>query len=36
MEKKNGLMVLIACILFAAFSMNATAKNKRMVERGMR
>ena len=35
MKKKNGLMVLITCILFAAFSMNATAKNKRMVERGM-
>ena len=35
MEKKNGLIVLIACILFSAFSINATAKDKRMVERGM-
>ena len=35
MEKKNSLIVLIACILFSAFSTNAIAKDKRMVERGM-
>ena len=35
MKKKNGLIVLIACILFSAFSINATAKDKRMIERGM-
>lgn len=35
MKKKNWLVILITCILFSAFSMNAMAKDKRTVERGM-